>query len=186
MASDCFIGDVICYAFDFAPRGWATCSGQLLPINQNQALFSILGTTYGGNGVTTFALPDLRGRSPIHWGNGPGLSPYSQGQVSGTETVTLISTQLPAHTHTMQGDAATDATANFNVAAAGRSLGKSTGLTGTSTAFAENVYDTGTPGVAMAAGTVGAAGGSQPHENRQPYLVMNWCIALQGIFPSRN
>src|SRR6059058_5081907 len=103
MAQQPFLGEVRAISWNFAPKGWAFCNGQILPINQNTALFSILGTTYGGNGVTTFALPDLRSRIPVHFGQGPGLSPYSLGQVSGTENVTLLITEMPAHVHTAQG-----------------------------------------------------------------------------------
>lgn len=181
-----FIGEMIMVAFDYAPKGWASCNGQLLSISQNQALFSLLGTTYGGNGVTTFALPDLRSRVPIGFGNGAGLPSYSLGEAAGVENVTLLSANLPAHNHILRADATTAASSNFNVAAAGRSLGNSTGLTSAGATFAENVYDTATPAVAMASGTLANAGGSQPHPNIQPYLAVNWVIALVGVYPSRN
>ncbi len=166
-----FIGQITLNAFDFAPRNYAFCSGQLLPIQQNQALFSILGTTYGGNGVQTFALPDLRGRVPMHWGSGPGLSNRSLGEVSGTESVTLLQTQMPAHTHIPFASSSAP------------SVGVPTGnswATGGTAAYAATANTT------MASGALNTAGSSQAHENRAPILVMNYCIALFGIFPSRN
>jgi microcystin-dependent protein len=169
--SDPFIGELRLFGFTFAPRGWALCNGQILSIAQNTALFSLLGTTYGGNGQTTFALPDLRGRVPIHFGQGPGLSNYAQGEVAGVESVTLNTTQLPAHTH--------------QVAAASTATSKSP--SGALPAFTSGGSSYGTtPDLAMLPGMVGPSGNNLPHENRQPYLALNWCIALQGIFPSRN
>lgn len=169
-----FLGMIAMFGFNFAPRGWAFCNGQILPIAQNTALFSLLGTTYGGNGQTTFALPDLRGRVPVGQFQGPGLSDYSLGQVAGSETVTLISTQIPAHTHTLNGitEAGTSATPTGNLPANTGALDKEYGTPGTLTA--------------MGAQAIGNTGGSQPHSNIQPYLAINYCIALQGIFPSRN
>jgi len=157
------------FGFNFAPRGWARCDGQLLPIAQNTALFSLLGTTYGGDGRTTFALPDLRGRVPIHPGNGPGLSPYQQGQRGGTENVTLIAQQIPAHSHS-QPCSSDDPNAGSPV-------------DNVPAAVANPIYAT-AANAAMAA--TGPVGGSQPHTNIQPYLAVYFCIALQGIFPSRN
>jgi microcystin-dependent protein len=174
-----FLGELLCVSFNYAPKGWALCNGQFLPINQNQALFSLLGTTYGGNGQTTFALPDLRGRGPVHFGSG-----ISLGERAGAETVTLTSSQMPQHIHLMKGDATTAAASNFNVAAAGRSLGNSIGVPSQGATFVENVYDTAVPGAALHASTIGNTGGSQAHNNMQPYLTLNWIIALQGIFPS--
>jgi len=168
--SEPFLGQIQPFPYNFAPRGWAFCSGQILPIAQNTALFSLLGTTYGGNGQTTFALPDLRGRVPLHFGQGPGLSPYDLGQVSGTETVTLLSTQMPAHNHTMNASTGEAA----DTIATGQVLASSA------------IYAPGSPNTVMSAQSVGQAGGNQPHPNLQPYLVLNWCIALEGIFPSRN
>jgi microcystin-dependent protein len=162
-----FLAEIKILSFDFPPKGWAACNGQLLPINQNQALFSLLGTTYGGNGQTTFALPDLRGRAPVHLGGG-GV----QGQVMGEENHTLTQSELPSHVHGVQGSSADAAgpVAPGNV------------LAGTpSAAYAPSPANT-----ALAAGSVSNAGGSQPHANMQPYLVLNFVIALQGIFPSRN
>ncbi|MFL6137941.1 MAG: phage tail protein [Frankiaceae bacterium] len=165
-----FIGEIRLFGFNFAPRGWATCSGQILSIAQNTALFSLLGTMYGGNGQTTFALPDLRGRVAISFGQGPGLSNYTQGEVSGSENVTLIPQQMPQHNHTVNATSA-DASAN---------------KPGGAFPSAGGAYNTAPDGTTMAAQMIGMAGGSQPHENRQPYLVLNYCIALEGIFPSRN
>ncbi len=170
-----FIGEIRSFGFNFAPRSWATCEGQLLPIVQNTALFSILGTTYGGDGRTTFALPDLRGRMPRHSGQGPGLADISLGEVSGTERVTLLQSEMPAHAHgvTASADLAADASA------AGKVLGAK-GRGGV------DVYAPAGNPVALAPGAVGTAGSSQPHENMQPSLTINYCIALFGIFPSRN
>lgn len=163
-----FIGQIRTFAFGFAPRGWAQCNGQLLQISQNQALFSLLGTTYGGNGTTNFALPNLMGRTPLHFGTGPGLSPRTLGEVAGTEGVTLSSAQMPAHNHTVS--------ANTAAPTSGTPAGNF---------WAQGNYSA-TGGSAMAAGDIANAGGSQPHPNLSPYLVLNFCIALQGIFPSRN
>jgi microcystin-dependent protein len=159
------------FGCNFAPRGWALCNGQLLSIAQNTALFSLLGTTYGGNGQTTFGLPDLRGRVPIHFGQGPGLSSYVQGQTGGVESVTLIPQQIPAHNHSLacsSDDANAGSPANNFPAA-----------------VANPIYSN-AQNAALAANAISTVGGSQPHENRQPYQTLNFCIALQGIFPSRN
>lgn len=173
-----FIGMIAMFGFNYAPKGWAFCNGQLLPIQQYSALFSLLGTTYGGDGIQTFGLPNLQGRVPIGMGNGSGLSPRTQGEMSGTENVTLLSTQMPAHTHFMMasGDGPTQATAqNASLASQSRSGGTM-----------PVVYANGaTTPVQMASGT-SVAGGSQPHNNMQPYLVLNYCIALEGIYPSRS
>jgi microcystin-dependent protein len=160
-----FLGEIKIVAFAFAPKGYALCNGQLLPINQNQALFSLLGTFYGGNGTTNFALPDLRSRVPIHFGPG-----FQQGQFSGLEVHTLSAAEIPAHQHTLP---ASNATATFDEPAGG------VFAAGGASRFAPAA----TANTALAA--VQAAGGSQPHENRQPYLVLNFVIAQQGIFPSR-
>ena len=162
-----FIGQIILFAGNFAPRGYAFCAGQLLPIAQNTALFSILGTTYGGNGQTTFALPDLRGRAPLSSGQGPGLSNYDLGQSAGQETHTLNANEMPQHTHLPQaasGDQTTNRAAG-SVPASGGAYATTANASGAATS---------------------SAGGSQPHNNLQPYLVLNYCIALEGIFPSRN
>ena len=163
-----YLGEIRLVSFNFAPRGWALCNGQLLPINQNQALFSLLGTMYGGNGQTNFALPNLQGRTPLHRGNG-----FVQGEALGTEAVTLTTSEMPAHNHFVQ---ATSANATTNTGASNLAYAKA----GTA------VYGPFGNPTALAAGTVSSVGGSQPHENRQPFLVLNACIALQGIFPSQN
>ena len=170
---DPFIGEIRIFAFGFAPQGWALCNGQLLPINQNQALFSLLGTTYGGNGTTTFALPDLRSRVPVHQGQGPGLSPYAEGQAGGTEAVTLAAAQMPQHTHPVNASSGAATSGN----PAGHTLARS----------ASHIYhpESGQHTV-MDANMLGEAGGSQPHDNIQPYLAVTFCIALNGIFPAQN
>lgn len=192
--SEPFIGMIILVPYNFAPRGWAFCNGQLLSIAQNTALFSLLGTTYGGNGQTTFALPDLRGRVPVSSGQGPGLSSFVLGELGGTEAVTLLTTQMPAHTHTM-GLGTLAATAN-GANAAGNSRSPIGAVPAIEAAGVTATYSTdalATTG-AMRAGavtltgapTAGAAGGGQPLPIQQPYLAVNFCIALEGIFPSRN
>jgi microcystin-dependent protein len=166
--SEPFIAEVKIISWNFAPKGWAFCNGQFLAIAQNQALFSILGTTYGGNGTTTFALPDLRGRTPVHVGNGIVL-----GQKSGEEAHTLTNNEMTAHNHFLT---ASSAAANAAV-----------GLTGVPGTAAFALFDTNPSNlVPTVAGTVTNTGGSQPHNNVQPYLVLNFVIALSGIFPSRN
>lgn len=175
-----FIGEVRTFGFSFAPRGWAFCNGSILSIAQNTALFAILGTTYGGNGQTTFALPDLRGRAAIGPGQGPGLSPQTLGQARGRETVTLLTTELPQHSHVLNAATLSPANAAQNVAAptAQAYLGLSS---------PNNVYiDAVAPNTTLINSSVSPTGGSQPHENRQPFLAINYCIAVQGIFPARN
>lgn len=185
------IGEIRMFAGTFAPRSWAFCQGQLLSISQNTALFSILGTTYGGNGQTTFALPDLRGRSPIGQGQGPGLSNISLGQVSGTENVTILTTQMPAHTHTatvtgtvtprcLDDEGLGDAPGNAFPAATTTAAGKIY----TSAAQQPDASMGSSPITATA--TIGISGNSQPLPIRNPYLGMNYIICLEGIFPSRN
>ena len=168
MADPAFLAEIDIYSFNFAPRGWAQANGQLLPINQNQALFSLLGTMYGGNGQTNFALPNLRGRVPIHMG-----SSHTLGEAGGQENVTLTIQQLPQHLHSVNvssNNASTDVPAS-GVVLATASL---------------DIYRDPTNLVAMEPGIVGNVGGSQPHPNMQPFLALNFCICLQGIFPSRN
>jgi microcystin-dependent protein len=175
------IAEIRMFAGTFAPRNWAFCAGQLLSIAQNTALFSILGTTYGGNGQTTFALPDLRSRIPVGTGQGPGLTNISLGEVAGTETVTLLTTQMPAHTHT--------AAVNVNTG-----LGTSSNPGGSFLAGGQDATGNpiptyaaaGTAGVNLNGVSVGIAGNSQPVPTRNPYLGMNYIICLFGIFPSRN
>lgn len=177
---DATLAVITMFGGDFAPRGWAFCWGQLLPINQNQALFSLLGTTYGGNGTTTFALPDLRGRTPLHAGQGPGLSPYSLGQRAGSETATLLLNNLPSHSHA--------GTFNFAVssnAATTDEPGGAVPANGSTTAYLTGGTVSGQLG-GVSSTTIGNTGGSQPFALRQPYLGIHFIIALQGIFPSRN
>jgi microcystin-dependent protein len=166
-----FLGQLSLFPFSFPPRGWAICQGQLLPIQQFQALFSVIGTTYGGNGQTTFALPDLQGRVAVSVGNGIVL-----GEKAGTEQVTLIPQQVPAHTHTI------NATVN-----AVNSPSPSNTLLGQTPSGGVNLYKQNTSNLdsPLNVATIKPFGGSLPHENRSPYLVLNWCIALVGIFPSR-
>lgn len=178
-----FIGQIMIVGFNFAPRGWAFCNGQILSIAQNTALFSLLGTTYGGNGSTTFALPNLQGRMPLHFGQGPGLSNRSLGQAGGTETHTLIQTEMPAHTHT--ATATTTLRGNSGAANAGSPANNALANTGRT-----NIYSNSAPDVNMATATTTItnqnAGSSQPHNNMPPFLALNFVIALQGIYPSRN
>ncbi|MGB6373934.1 MAG: tail fiber protein [Methylocella sp.] len=168
--------------FNFAPVGWAFCNGQLLSISQNTALFSLLGTTYGGDGVTNFALPNLQSRAPVGFGQGPGLSPYTLGQTTGTETVTLTVAQMPAHNHLVAANAA-NATAS---SPSGNDLAQSLEPSGRGTPV--NTYSTPpmTAPVTLDPAAVKPSGGSQPHANIQPVLAMNYIIALQGIYPSRS
>ena len=163
--SEPFLGELKLMSFNFPPKGWALCNGQFLPINQNQALFALLGTMYGGNGQTTFALPDLRGRVPVHVGGGFS----SQGQSLGQEAHTVTTSELPAHTHTVSASSQSGNQADPKILAA-----------------IANAYADPTDLTTLNPATVTNVGGSQAHENRQPYLVLSWCIALQGIFPSRN
>jgi len=174
---DPFIGQILAFGLNFAPKGWELCNGQLLSIAQYQALFSLLGTTYGGNGVTTFALPDLRGRVAINQGQSPGAKSYVMGESSGQEQVTLISTQMPTHNHvaTFLG--------NGEDASSGEPGNKTLG------SASANIYNANPPesGETLNAGSiqVGVAGGNMPHNNMQPYLTINYCIATEGIYPSR-
>jgi microcystin-dependent protein len=170
--SEPFIGEIKMFAGNFAPRNWAFCDGQLLAISQYDALFSLLGTTYGGDGRTTFGLPDLRGRLPIHMGSGPGLSTRPIGQKSGQETVSLTAAQVPAHTHQMM---------------ATEDAGETTDPSGQVLAQAtDDIYSTASPDTSMASAAISASGGSQPHDNIQPFLCIHFIIALFGIYPSRN
>ncbi len=164
--SEPFLAEVRMVGFNFAPRGWAFCDGQILPINQNQSLYSLLGTTYGGDGRTSFALPDLRGRVPMHVGNG-----VTEGQKSGEETHTLSVNEIPQHQHVARASTNTGSTIN----PAGQVLGQ-----------ALNVYANPTATTALRAGSVTNVGGGQAHNNMQPSIAINFCIALQGLFPSRN
>jgi len=185
--ADPFIGQMMLVPYNFCPRGWTTASGQLLSIAQNTALFSLLGTTYGGDGQTTFALPNLQSRTVIGVGTGPGLSTYVLGQTAGTENVTLLSTQMPIHTHLASATSLIKVAAG-QVADTAKPGGNAFAQTGTN-----NTYYTGAPtnnfmdnDNVQTTVTNGTAGGSQPFSIIQPYLTLQWCISLQGIFPSRN
>ena len=175
-----FVGEIHCFGFTFPPKGWAYCNGQLLAISSNTALFSLLGTFYGGNGTSNFQLPDLRGRVPIGQGQGPGLSDFVIGEQDGVETVTIINSEMPAHNHLLYG---ATAAANDKRPKTGAAFATSTksGPVSPGDHYAA-------PGatVALNAGTVQATGGHLAHNNLQPYLTLNFCIALQGIFPARN
>jgi microcystin-dependent protein len=169
-----FVGALSCVPYNFAPKGYAFCAGQIMPISQNTALFSLLGTTYGGDGKSTFALPDLRGRIAISSGQGPGLSLYDLGQASGTEFVSLTQSQIPSHTHSVN---ATDQPAN-TAQPSGALLGPAP----------TTMYNNAGPtlNAPMNSGMLGFTGSSAGHENRMPYLTLSWVIALQGVFPSRS
>jgi microcystin-dependent protein len=171
--ADPFVAEIRIFSFNFAPKGWAFCDGQLLPLSQNTALFSLLGTTYGGDGKSNFALPDLQGRAPMHPGQGPGLSLHDLGETAGSETVTLLESEIPAHIHTVNVSAGP---ANVQAPGPDRVLGRAN----------NNVYLANPANlVAMAPEALAAAGGDQPHNNMQPYLTLSFCIALQGVFPPR-
>ena len=169
-----FLAAIFLFAATFAPRGYAFCDCQLLSISQNTALFSLIGTTYGGNGTTNFALPDFRGRVPVHAGQGPGLSSYVEGQSSGSENTTLLVNNLPQHSHSLVATSEVGSTSDPT----GAYLGNTGAL--------DREYNTSGTHVNMNAGAVGLTGGNQPFNNLQPYLAVNFIIALQGIFPSRN
>lgn len=174
-ASDPYLGQIMCAAFNFAPRGWAELNGQILSIAQNTALFALLGTTYGGNGQTTFALPDMRGRVLMHAGAGPGLTPRSQGESAGTETVTLNAAQLPAHNHTVTPmGSASDATLQSPANAVPATKARTT------------LYAPGPGTVPMSPVLTSPAGSSSPVPNMQPYLAIKCFIAMQGVFPPRD
>ena len=170
--SDPFIGEIKLFPYSFAPRGWALCQGQLLSISQNTALFSLIGTTYGGNGQTTFALPDLRGRVAVSAGQGPGLSSYELGEAVGSESVSLAESELPAHSHQVSVNGA----GSGSKKPTNRFLGRAS--SGTTYAGSAN-------GKTLNPEAVMPSGGGQAHENRPPLLTLNYCIALEGIYPSR-
>ena len=168
-----FIAEIRIFGFYCAPRGWAKCDGQILPINQNQSLYSLLGTTYGGDGETTFALPDLRSRTPIHFGQNGGAGGHPQGERSGSEAYALSAADIPSHTHALRGSTSTSGGSSDP---GGKVWGPS----------ASPAYHDLSQPVAMATDTVATAGGSVAHNNMQPYLALNFCIALMGTFPSTN
>ncbi|HYP25943.1 MAG TPA: tail fiber protein [Blastocatellia bacterium] len=174
--ADPFVAEIRIFPFNFAPRGWAWCDGQLMPLSQNTALFSLLGTTYGGNGKSNFALPDLQGRAPMHPGQGPGLSLHDLGETGGSETVTLLESEIPSHVHAIM--TATQDFGDLGAPAPDRALSKSGRGSGYSSVL--------TPVVQMNPSTMAPAGGDQPHNNMQPYLTFYFCIALQGVFPPRS
>jgi microcystin-dependent protein len=174
--TDQFVAEIRIFPFNFAPKGWALCNGQLLPISQNTALFSLLGTTYGGDGRSTFALPDLQGRAPMHPGQGPGLSLYDLGQSGGSDTITLLPSEIPAHGHALKGNPQAGDTP---APAADAAIARPGTINAFQTATAANLAP-------MAPESLAAAGGGQPHNNLQPYLTVHFCIALQGIFPPRS
>jgi microcystin-dependent protein len=173
--ADPFVAEIRIFPFNFAPRGWAFCDGQLMPLSQNTALFSLLGTTYGGNGKSNFALPDLQGRAPMQPGQGPGLSLHDLGETGGSETVTLLESEIPAHSHAMNGQ---NSNANLNDPA-GAVLARTFG--------GGNLYKTpsGASIATLSDQSLAPAGGDQPHNNLMPYLTFYFCIALQGVFPPR-
>jgi microcystin-dependent protein len=168
--ADPFVAEIRIFPFNFAPKGWAWCDGQLLPLSQNTALFSLLGTTYGGNGKSNFALPDLQGRAPMHPGQGPGLSLHDLGETGGSETVSLLESEIPAHSHGMR--AVEDDGGFFTPVAMFFAAGNS-------------MYTASGPNTTMSPSMLGPAGGDQPHNNLQPYLTYYFSIALQGVFPPR-
>lgn len=173
--SDQFLAEIRIFPFNFPPTGWAFCNGQILPISQNTALFALLGTTYGGDGKSTFALPNLQGSAPMQPGQGQGLSLRDLGQIGGAESVTLLQSEIPIHTHTGR---ATNELGEIQGATPSTILARSSGANAYQTNSSANL-------VQMAPQALAPAGGSLPHNNMQPYLTLNFCIALQGIFPQR-
>lgn len=171
--ADPFVAEIRMFPFNFPPKGWAFCNGQLLPISQNTALFSLLGTTYGGDGRSNFALPNLQGAAPMQPGQGPGLALYDLGETGGTETVTLLASEIPTHTHSLQASAAdaTDQSPQGSLLATGIGVGQY--------APANNL-------LALPGNAVAPVGGDQPHNNMQPYLTVYFNIAMQGVFPPRS
>ena len=173
--SDVFLAEIRIFPFNFAPKGWAFCDGQILSLSQNTALFSLLGTTYGGDGKSTFALPNMQGNAPMHYGQGPGLSLHDIGETGGRQTITLLQSEMPAHTHALMAYN-NPPPANAGTPAPTLALARSSGGT---------VYTSLASQVTMNQSGVALAGGSQPHNNMMPFLTMNFCIALQGIYPPR-
>lgn len=170
--ADPFVAEIRIFPFNFAPRGWAWCNGQILPLSQNTALFSLLGTTYGGDGKSNFALPNMQGNAPMHPGQGPGLSLHDLGEESGSETVSLIQSEIPSHSHSVMSASLNSQATSPAGAVTGR--GNPT-----------PIYASGGALVNMGVNTIAPAGGSQPHNNMMPYLTLNFNIALQGVFPPR-
>jgi microcystin-dependent protein len=173
-----FLAEIRCFGCNFPPTGWAFCDGQLMAISQNTALFSLLGTNYGGDGKSTFALPNLQGSVALGWGQGPGLSQYSVGESTGTDIVTLLQSEMPAHNHTVQSSAGGGQVSAASNNEPGKVVDSGNPV---------NVYNsTPTSGIQMSVQSVGITGQSLPHNNVMPYLVLNFCIALQGVFPPRS
>jgi microcystin-dependent protein len=170
--ADPFVAEIRIFPFNFAPKGWAFCNGQLLPLSQNTALFSLLGTTYGGDGKSTFALPDMEGRAPMHPGQGPGLSLHDLGETGGSETVTLLESEIPAHSHTWKASGQ-DSTSQSPV---GERF---------AVGIAVTMYAALSAQTNLSPNALAPAGGDQPHNNMMPYLTLSFCIALQGVFPPR-
>ena len=171
---DPILGQIILFAGNFAPQGWAFCNGQLIAIQSNQALFALLGTTYGGNGQTTFGLPDLRGRAPIHFGQGPGLSTFNLGQTGGEENVTLRQSEIPSHSHSFAP--------GCNSGSVGVQGSPANGYVGAQ----DGPYYASAANAQMGTGNSQAVGGGQPHENRPPFIAMNYIICIVGIYPDRS
>jgi microcystin-dependent protein len=170
-----FVAEIRIFPFNFPPKGWAFCDGQILPLSQNTALFSLLGTTYGGDGKSNFALPNMQGNAPMHPGQGPGLSLHDLGETGGSDTVTLLESEIPAHGHSLMATPipAIDFTPNPSVG-----FGKSAGIAAYCTVSNTNLTQ-------MSDNTIAPAGGDQPHNSLMPYLTLNFCIALQGVYPPR-
>jgi microcystin-dependent protein len=173
---DPFVAEIRIFPFNFAPKGWAFCDGQLLPLSQNTALFSLLGTTYGGDGKSNFALPDMQGNAPMHPGQGPGLSLHDLGETGGSDTVLLLESEIPSHNHNfLVSNQQSDVKQPTSTTSLARSVGATPFVTGSSSpALVQMNFQSLTP-----------TGGNQPHNNMMPYLVLNFCIALQGVFPPR-
>jgi len=172
---DPFVAEIRIFPFNFPPKGWAFCDGQILPLSQNTALFSLLGTTYGGDGKSNFALPDMQGNAPMHPGQGPGLSLHDLGETGGSDTVTLLESEIPSHSHSLMSSTMNSS----KPSPGGNALARVTGAT---------PYVAGTPApplVQFSGNALAPAGGDQPHNNMQPYLTLNFCIALQGVYPPR-
>jgi microcystin-dependent protein len=170
---DPFVAEIRIFPFNFAPKGWAFCDGQILPLSQNTALFSLLGTTYGGDGKSNFALPNMQGNAPMHPGQGPGLSLHDLGETGGSDTVSLLESEIPSHSHILRADSDS---ADQPAPSPARSLARSTGGFAWNPTFAQTSFND---------NAIAPAGGDQPHNNMQPYLTLNFCIALQGVYPPR-
>ena len=175
--TDPFVAEIRMFGFNFAPKGWAFCNGQLLPLSQNTALFSLLGTTYGGNGQSNFGLPNLQGNAPMHPGQGPGLSLHDLGETGGSETVTLLESEIPSHGHPMQASQGDGTERTPSPGGNGQLLATGVGIS--------QYQAPSGPATPLSGSAIAPAGGDQPHNNMQPYLVLNFCIALQGVYPPR-